>query len=135
MKKSKSFRMVYESLVTGFQDCNEIDLKTLLFGAGKERDLNFNTLMIGSVTALEMLEIMDAACPGGYNRMNKDALVKIAECFEDAEFYLGREGSPVLYIKPKSRLWFGDPRHTEIGTLADEVSFEASIGMFRVWFD
>jgi hypothetical protein len=109
--------------------------KELIFGQRGERNLNFNTILIGAVNAVEMCEIFSKVCPGGYNTMNKESLVKIAECFDDAEFYLGREGSPVLYIKPKTRLWFGDRRHTEIGTLADEVSYEPSVGMFRVWFD
>jgi hypothetical protein len=77
-----------------------------------------------------------ASLIGDYNGFNAKAVEQIVAYFgDDAEYSFGREGSPVIYVKPGKRVWINRRQETKLESLADEVSFEAKLGLFRLWFD
>lgn len=84
-------------------------------------------------TVEEVIEIMEKIV-GNYNIFSAGKTTKkITDLFSDnTEFFVAREGSVCLYVKPK-RLWL-DRGVDLLSSGADEVSFEIDRG-FRFWFD
>lgn len=94
---------------------------------------NLNAFIRESVSLGDLEAIMSAAIPDGYNGFNANQLRDYAKYFGDgARYFIAREGSVAIYVKPFDRVWInGDA----LSGLADEVSFEFDVGMFRLWWD
>lgn len=88
----------------------------------------------GPFTADGIEELAAQAMPDGYNGFTAERLAAIVATFGNtAHYWLAREGSPAIYVRPFGRSWIGA---RGIGPeLADEVSFEGDKLMFRLWFD
>jgi hypothetical protein len=114
---------VLQEVLVAYKDAHEIPVSG-------ERNLNFKAS--APVDAATFLEIMKQATPGGYNAFDEDAARRVVTLFQDAEYTIAREGSPAVYVKPKTRVWLD--RQYDIRDLADEVSFEKD-GTFRIWWD
>lgn len=71
---------------------------------------------------------------GDYNgfRPSKAAKELVESFGDDALVFVAREGSACMYIRPQGDVWFS---RNELKLSADEVSFDAKLGMFRVWWD
>lgn len=98
------------------------------------RDLNFFSKEALSVTELR---IIVEHIIGSYNGFDLAAVERVIDVFGgDAFYFIGRESSPVIYVRPAStgRTWLGSGED-KISTLADEVSFEHVFQMFRFWWD
>lgn len=76
---------------------------------------------------------MLAAVPDGYNAFNAErAFAEIENTFGvDALVFIARESSVCLYVKPVSRVWLS----RDYKLTCDEFSFDAELGMFRIWWD
>lgn len=116
-------------IIAAYSDCLEdhIDVE------GIERNLKYMSLE--SLSIKDATEILSLAIPNGYNDFEvKTCLPSIATIFgDDARIFIARESSVCLYIKPASRIWMS--RDEKLNSLADEVSFESDLGLFRVWWD
>lgn len=90
------------------------------------------------VTTEYLVKLVELVIPDGYNGFNVAALKAVIGAFPPgSQFRFGREGSPVLYVKPegKGNLWFFRERTGIHAGMADEVCFDATLGMFRFWWD
>lgn len=112
----------FERILAAYSDLH----KDLL---SDHRNLNF--IELDSLDAKNFL-LIGKIIPS-YNEFNGNTTPqKLIDLFGEAEYLVAREGSPCFYIKPK-HLWLG--RGQDFESVADEVSFEGTLGMFRVWFD
>jgi hypothetical protein len=111
-------------VIAAYSDCNE---------SPSERNLRYFSRE--SVSYKEAHDILLAAIPDGYNGFDpNESMIKLIEIFgEGCKIHIARESSVCLYLKPDQRVWLS--RDAEIGKLADEVSFDHDLGMFRVWWD
>lgn len=120
--QSKTLALVDE-VMTAYSDCN-----------GHKGPRNLGYIASKSVTAQEICNLMRAAVPEGYNGFEADKSIPVlVEFFGDAEYFVAREGSVCIYIKPKQNVWF--TRRTVDCLNADEVLFDSEKQMFRVWWD
>lgn len=99
-----------------------------------QRNLNFFCSKPFKVTSAQ--KVMKLAVPDGYNDFEADgSFNKIIKVFgDDVLVFIARESSVCLYIKPQSRVWLGRGEGN-LSAIADEVSFDSEIGMFRLWWD
>ena len=117
-------KKIKNEVMRAYGDCHDA-------GNPEKRNLDFKAT--ASVNGAEFVSIMSAACPHGYNEFNADAATKVVALFgDDAEYTIGREGSPVVYIKTAKRVWLD--RDVLVNRLADEASYEGN-GVFRLWWD
>lgn len=124
------FNTVLPKVLNAYADC----LPEHVDQDGLERDLDF---LSRDPVSLELAtKIMLAACPDGYNGFNASAMLKIGAIFgDDCLVFLARESSVCIYIKPiKGNVWL-DRGGKSMSQLADEVCFDANLGMFRLWWD
>lgn len=109
-----------------YADCLPENVET----EGLSRNLNYFATAPVSASALHPYLLLI----GEYNGFRPARVFEdIRTVFgEDAVVFIAREGSPCLYVRPKSRVWFsrGIPKLS-----CDEFSFEADLGIFRLWWD
>lgn len=118
-------------VMTAYSDCN---------GHAGERNLKY--LASAPLNPIELIKLMAAAIPEGYNAFEaSESIPRVVEVFgDDAEYFIARENSVCLYIKPKFNLWFCG-RNSKTAKLeqlahhADEIMFCPEHKMFRVWWD
>lgn len=116
-------RSVAEGVMGAYSDCFD-DLK------GMPRDLSY-FCRIG-LCYEDAKKIATYCMPSGYNDYSYEAFERVAGHFQAGTYYFGREGSPVIYVKPsKSYVWFDE----EFCNLADEVCYCPDLGLFRFWWD
>lgn len=119
-----------ERVLSAYSDC----IDEIVSGFDKiERNLNF--FEVEPFEFKRALDVMAAAVPNGYNDFEVDLVFKkIADVFgTDCQIFVARESSVCLYVKPTGRVWLN--RDEKLQTLADEVSFDSTIGAFRLWWD
>lgn len=125
MDKYGSKGQVFRAFADCHTDVNNVE-------AHAQRNLNF--FCVEAFTIQELRMIIPKVIPGGYNDFDPIKSVEmLAEFFgEDADYFIAREGSPAIYVKPRNgALWFD----REAKIKADEFSYDASLSMFRVWWD
>ena len=119
-----------EAALKAYADCNGLE------DAGVERNLDFTNFLL-PLKANALKALCKECCPNGYNSFDSTAVEKITKVFgKDANYFFGRESSPCIYVKPNEtsrRTWIEDL--SNLTEIADEVSFEHTLGMFRIWFD
>ena len=109
-------------MMSAYSDCNEYS---------GERDLDYRCEV--AMTHAELLIAFEALTPDGYNNFDpKVSIPKVIQVFgEDAEYFVAREGSVCVYVKPKRPcVWLN---RWEIG--ADELSYSPITHEFRLWWD
>lgn len=112
------------TVIAAYSDCNGTN-------AAKERNLSF--MPDQPFDGLSFVRVVRDAMPQGYNNFDAAVAEKIVHTFGiDSRYWLGREGSPVVYVTMDlkylvERLWLNR-------ICADEVSLETD-GRFRLWFD
>lgn len=92
---------------------------------------NLSTQLVYPVKAKDLEPLFKII--GGYNGFEPEKAAKeIREFFDDEALVLiGREGSPVVYVKPNTDVWLNRDEHP----YCDEFSFDSLRGMFRLWWD
>jgi len=115
---------IVDEVLAAYSDCNH-----------HKGPRNLNYFCKHALTATELTKLMSSAVPDGYNGFDPAvSLVKIIETFgDDADYYVARESSVCVYIRPKHNIWLS--RDTAFRSLADEVLFCPKHSMFRVWWD
>lgn len=114
-----------QQILAAYSDCNE-------FKAG-ERNLSYFCSV--PLTGAELQTLMPECIKEGYNAFDSvNSVVEVIRFFGDtAQFYVAREGSVCIYIKPtEGNIWLNG-RVEAIN--CDEFSFDGNKGMFRVWWD
>jgi hypothetical protein len=98
---------------------------------------NLNYIASASVNGTELRKIMEAATPDGYNEFYTGSSVEaLIEIFgESAEYFVARESSVCIYVKPVANIWFSRGDHGFSKVKADEVLFSPKKMMFRFWWD
>jgi hypothetical protein len=116
-------------ILTAYADCHEC-----IGFEDAERDLNFFCEL--PLKAEQLKGVFQVVTPNGYNNFDADKSSDLlTEVFGDSEYFIAREGSPCVYIRPKSgNIWF---RAEELDLMSncDEFSYDADKKMFRVWWD
>jgi hypothetical protein len=125
MDRKDKFDWVYDEVMTAFADCHDREEF-----AASTRDLNFRASY--SLNPRDTSRIMVEAIPDGYNDYNQEVLLQVLNIIgKNARYYIAREGSPCLYIKPGRNVWGSD--FSKLERLADEVSI-GNNGL-RLWWD
>lgn len=128
MKQISKNLHITNEILKAYSDCND---------AEGERNLDY--LASKSVDGALLAEIMPIAIPDGYNGFDpKKSIAQLIEVFGlDAEYFVAREGSVCIYIRPNKNLWLNKRRGgmtvTELD--ADEIMFCPKKQMFRIWWD
>lgn len=113
----------FQDIINMYNDCNDL--------GNAERSLD---ALSEELTASELIEVVELAIPEGYNAFDLQAVKDVVDLVgKHHTYYLGREGSPVIYIRPKVRFWVGTDI-VKACCLADEASFEEN-GTLRLWWD
>lgn len=129
LRKFSSAFDVCVRAICAYSDCQPEDM-------GLERDLNYFDKC--PVNADEIILIMAASIPDGYNGFDPNKSTKaIVDVFGgDSKYFVAREGSPCIYVKPtKGNIWLSETRSKMQDIGADEILFDADLGMFRIWWD
>jgi len=120
----------FRELALAYADCVETDFKI----SAHIRDLNYQAKE--SLSKDELINIMPKIIPFGYNEFcSVNTIKKLADIFGDSHYFVCRESSVCIYVKPNSRVWLDEDSDYLNASLADEVSFEGDRGMFRFWWD
>lgn len=115
--------------------CRVIGAYSDLHDEEDETPRNLNYFERESVDGEALGKIMQVAVPSYNGFDGVQSIARVVDAFgANAQYFIGREGSPVIYVKPAGRIWLNG-RGPNFGTLADEVSFDSSLGMFRLWWD
>jgi hypothetical protein len=122
MKNVKKNLKIYSEIIQAYSDCNETD---------GERNLDYFASQ--ALSAEDLKEITPKAIPDGYNGFDSiKSIEKLVEVFGDAaEYYMAREGSVCIYIKPLRNIWLRDLKELR----ADEILYCPIKQMFRIWWD
>lgn len=120
------FEAKYSEIVQAYSDCNN------LFPA-EQRNLDFKSEI--ELTGEELKEVIQLSIPDGYNRFHPVKTIdRILEVFPKASFFVAREGSVCVYVKPNRTVWIGSRGLKEGFAKADEISLEKD-GTIRLWWD
>lgn len=111
-----------DSVLSAYSDSNDL-----------EEDRNLGFMAPCSVNGYMAIEIA-AKCIVSYNEFNADQVKEVVKMFGyDSAYFFAREGSPAIYIRPSKNMWLQFDK--ELPFLVDEVSFDAKMQMFRLWWD
>lgn len=107
-----------------YRDCNN-------YVGKKERNLSF--LCATPLTAEALTTLMPLIVVDGYNYFDSVKSIRLlTKAFGNAEYFVAREGSVCIYIKPSSNVWLNrKPMILD----ADEFSYDVEKQMFRAWWD
>jgi hypothetical protein len=78
---------------------------------------------------------------GSYNSFDVDAVKAVVGAFgtgKGSHYFIAREGSPAIYVKPdpaQKRIWLRDLVMLQEEARTDELSYDYDKGMFRLWWD
>lgn len=131
--KLSGYEWRVRNVLSAYSDCNGLEDSD-----GIRRNLDFfcgDPFKIG-----ELEKIMSVAVPTGYNAFDAKGLgAIISAAFGDkCHVFIARESSVCLYIKPSQNVWFGSGRECDLlnpKLNCDEISFDETKGMFRLWWD
>ena len=98
----------------------------------KLRNLSFRASE--SCSGPELIEIMKAAVPDGYNEYDLEVLQDVVEAFgAEARYTAAREGSVCLYIKAKHHL--SPVVVSKTVRTCDEFDYDEETEEYRLWWD
>lgn len=133
--KLDPFDYAAREALEAYADCHD--------GLVETRELNFFSKR--PLNGKRLIEILAKVIPHGYNAFDADSVKAVVEAFgEHSTYFVAREGSPCIYVRPQddpkqpgAHVWIGEHGKAACVTddLADEVSFEPALGMFRLWWD
>lgn len=119
---SEELSWVAAQVIAAYSDTSRLDYP---------RNLAF--FCINSVNGPQLIEIISKIVPRYNDFDGKVSVTKLVDIFgDDSEYFVARESSPAIYVKPRRQIKFWERNLAE---LANEATFEPELGMFRFWWD
>lgn len=121
VKNCWNLRRVIKNMLEGYSDSHD-DIE-------QKRELVFQCVV--SVDGFWAKEIT-RRCIKSYNEFDVEAIESVVDYFGNhAEYFLGRESSVCVHVKPQKRIWLD---RQKLCAKQDEFSVESD-GRFRIWWD